>query len=206
MSRFWGVVALVLALGWTGAARADEGEAAEGSSEDAAAEEPYAYRGVALHAGILVGGVPARESVHGGTRANLTIPLLDWLRADIQGASFWGSQGNQEEGFFGLVLHAGVRFAPWRIGRTTEPYFALRFCHMHEAPRSIWGDHFFSSLAGSSDHGLGHRSGASIALGIDAPLFPSMHWWRIGADVELITMFDEPVIYVNGAVFLGYGF
>lgn len=71
------------------------------------------------------------------------------------------------EADFSLRLALGPRLDILRTAsRKVRLIGEVAFVHMHEAPVSIWKDHPLESLAGSSDHGLHHRFGAEVGLGL----------------------------------------
>jgi hypothetical protein len=79
-----------------------------------------------------------------------------------------------------------------------------RFTHIHHATFRSWGDTPISNVAGDSDGGVSHRSGAELALGVNGPQFGRLGDLRFLWSVDALASYlpsSAPMRFGVGAVF-----
>lgn len=178
----------------------------DGSSSAPVDESRWTNDSWSIYVSNFGTSVPGRASWGGGAGLSFTYALASWVRIDGGLAAEASSAGSEPHAMAAAMLLAGARFIPFTFGHGIDVYGSIKFIHMHEATVDDWGDHFFANLAGSSKHGMGHRSGASFGVGLDLPLTARFVHWRYGLEFSVHTMFEEPVGYYNLATFFGYAF
>ncbi len=70
-----------------------------------------------------------------------------------------------------LGLGAGPGFSTGEDLDGWELRVSPRLTHIHHATFGSWGDTPFANLAGDSNGGVSHRSGAELAVGVNGPQF-----------------------------------
>lgn len=78
-----------------------------------------------------------------------------------------------------------------------------RFTHIHHATFGSWGDTPFANLAGDSNGGVSHRSGAELAVGVNGPQLGQLGDLRFLWSADAIANYlpsSEPMRFGLGAV------
>lgn len=136
----------------------------------------------------LSGGVRAEAAAEGGLGGGQL--GARWRFAESWGLDLVGRTGylsayNAEDGddhaYLGLL--AGVS---WLMaeGDHWSPALGLRFAHIHHAPLGSWRHTPGANLAGDSNGGVRHRSGAELALSVAGPTLYQSPGWRVRWHLE----------------------
>jgi hypothetical protein len=114
---------------------------------------------------LTYGGGAIADQARGAFTGSLvmTRPLWRGLSLEIGGAIGWSPSGPAREDLAWGRLSLGARLEPVRA--RLRPFVAVRAMHIHMATLATWRMHPVDSAAGSSEHGLGHRSGLALAGG-----------------------------------------
>ncbi len=123
-----------------------------------------------------VGPIPAAQGTLG-----VTVPLGRLFAVELSGAgAIAKGRGSEPDDAWGR-LALGLRVERGDLWKM-RPYGAVRLIHVHFAPLDTWTDHPGASLAGSSSHGLSHRSGLAAAIGLSYGLGDSR--FRLYGELE----------------------
>lgn len=192
-----------------------------------ASDRSFALYG-GLGGGATLGGSELTSATQPGGRHGAVTGSLDvvWgfhrvLALDVVGDSGFvpmppTALPESSKGNYWQRIGVGLRLESRRAG--VRPYVGLRLVHIHMAPVEVWQDHPVESLAGSSDVGLEHRSGAALAAGVSAGVpFPDFglrglaytrDHLRVFASAELmaVPMGNGPRYFPLGQIGLGWQF
>jgi len=116
--------------------------------------------------------------------ATILRPIGGFFALEIALGAGWSPSGPAKEDLFWGRINLGARFEATRAA--VRPFASLRLTHVHMATLMTWHDHPLASAAGSSEHGLGHRSGIAIAGGISAAVPGTKGHLRLVVDAEML--------------------
>ncbi len=144
------------------------------------------------------GAVPAI-----GGSLTAAFPLGKWLALELVGSGGVSAARRDEPNNAWVRLALGLRVErtdAWGL----RPYGALRLVHIHFAPTQTWHDHPGASILGDSSHGLEHRSGVGVGLGLSHGLGASP--LRMFAELEpsWVPIGHGPQLFA--ALTAGFGF
>jgi hypothetical protein len=136
--------------------------ASTGSAESISSADTSKRRTV-LALGLGGGAIDDTRRGFASTSLALLPPLGRRTSLELIGLGALAPRDPSDQGDYWLRLSLGVRL---ELGESRlRPFVAPRLTHVHMAPVGTWKSHPVASMAGDSEHGLGHRSGLAMAIG-----------------------------------------
>ncbi|MFN3201074.1 MAG: hypothetical protein ACE366_21920 [Bradymonadia bacterium] len=128
----------------------------------------------------------AAEHGLGGSQAGARWRFSESFALDLVGRQ--GYLSSYEEGLGDhayVALLAGITWQGADAGDGWTPNVSARLAHIHHATAESWAETPGANIAGDSNGGVEHRSGAELAVGLLGPRLYSGEGWHLRWSVEL---------------------